>query len=201
MPARSLFLGLILMPLPALAQAQGVFDERGEPLPWPEPIVFAAPVQIETDTVRVEAGWPVIVVYAEGADGARSTLITPTPRAPVRVVHDNGWVQLVQGCGADCTRSTFVDRQRGRVVGPLAHVLDVDVVRDRVVAAGAEGLVVLDPFDPASARAVVMPFDFSRYPSPLLVLRRAGFVPGEDVLAVTVRDGNEEVSFEVPLGE
>lgn len=199
---RTLLLALLCLPLPALAQAQGLFDADGEPLPWPEPRRYAAPVRLATDTIRTEAGRPMLVVYAEGADGRRETVIPPTARPPVRVVHDNGWVQLTQGCGPDCTLSHFVDRQGGRVAGPLAQVLDVDVVRDRVVAAGADGLVVLDPFDPASARAVELPFDLAAYPSPLMALQRVGFVLGEDALAVTVREASgEEASFVVPLGE
>lgn len=199
---RLLLLALLALPLPALAQAQGLFGADGEPLPWPEPRRYAAPVLLVTDTIRVEVGQPLLAVYAEGADGRRETVIAPTERPPVRVVHANGWVRLTQGCGRDCTLSHFVDRQRGRVAGPLAQVLDVDAVRDRVVAAGAEGLVVLDPFEPASARGVVLPFDLAAYPSPMLALQRVGFVVGEDALAVTVRAPNgEEESFVVPLDE
>lgn len=199
---RLVLLALLLVPLPALAQAQGLFDEDGEPLPWPEPRRYAAPVLLLTDTLRARGDAPRFVVYAEGADGQRETVIPPTERPPVRVVHNNGWVGLTQGCGRDCTLTSFVDRQRGRVAGPLAHVLDVDAVRDRVVAAGAEGLVVLDPFDPASARPVALPVDLARYPSPLLVLQRVEFRVREDALAVTIRgESGEEESFEVPLGD
>ena len=199
---RTLLLALLLLPLPALAQAQGLFDDRGEPLPWPEPRRYTPPVLLATDTLRADDGHPLLVVYAEGADGLRETLVTPTARPPVRVVHGNGWVQLTQGCGPDCTLSHFVDRQRGLVAGPRAQVLDVDVVHDRVVAAGAEGLVVLDPFDPASARAVELPFDLARYPAPLLALERVAFLVDQDALAVVVRgESGEEESFVVPLAE
>lgn len=199
---RFLLFLLLVLPVPALAQAQGLFDAQGEPLPWPEPRHYVAPVLLATDTVRVEDGHPILVVYVEGADGARGTLIPPSPRLPARVFHDNGWVALTQGCGPDCTLTYLVDREGGRVAGPLAQVLDVDVVRDRVVAAGAEGLVVLDPFDPTSARAVALPFDLARYPSPMMALERVAFVLGEDALAVTVRgEYGEEESFVVPLGE
>lgn len=199
---RLLLLALLLAPLPALAQAQGFFDEAGEPMPWPEPRRYDPPLRLSTDTVRVEAGEPVAVVYVQGADGARTTLIPPTSRLPVRVIYDNGWIGLTQGCGPDCTLSYFVDRERGRVAGPLAQVLDVDVVRDRVVAAGAEGLVVLDPFEPASARAVAVPFDLASYPAPMMALARVAFVLGEDALAITARgEEGEEDSFVVPLGE
>jgi hypothetical protein len=199
---RALLLTLLFLPLPALAQAQGLFDDDGEPVPWPTPRRYAAPALLRTDSVQVAPGIPGVAVYVEGADGERGILVAPTARPPVRVIHANGWTELTQGCGPDCLLSYLVDRERGRVAGPLAQVLDVDVVRDRVVAAGADGLVVLDPFEPASARAVALPFDLAAYAAPHLALRRVAFVLGEDALDVTVRNVyGEEESFLVPLAE
>jgi hypothetical protein len=197
---RALLAFLLLGPLPALGQAQAVLDARGEPLPWPEPIALAAPVRLVTDTLWADEDGPRLTVYAEGADGRRVALFERARRGPARVFHDNGWVELTQGCGRDCFVSYLVDRERGRVAGPLALVLDVDVVRDRIVAAGAAGLVVLDPFDPASALGAAMPEGSVRFGPPLAVFRHVAFLLGEDALAVTVVGASgEEASFVVPL--
>ena len=184
-----------------LGQAQAFLNERGEPLPWPQPLVFSVPVLLVTDTLETESFDPRIVVSAVGNDGRRVTLFGPARRGPARVFLDNGWIALTQDCGRYCFYSFFVDRERG-LSGPIGLVLDVDVAHDRVVAVGADGLVVLDPFDPASARAVDIPVDLSRFAPLGAALHRVAFVLGEDALALTVAGPyGEESSFVVPLSE
>lgn len=197
---RALLTLLLLVPSPALGQAQAFVDEDGAPLPWPQPLVFEAPVLLVTDTLWADALSPYVTVSAQGADGRRVRLFEPSARSPARVFHANGWIELTRGCGGDCFYSYLVDRDRGRVAGPLALVLDVDVVHDRVAAVGADGLVVLDPFDPASARSVSVPVDLGRFASPLGGLRGVAFELGQEALAVTVVGPyGEEESYVVPL--
>src|SRR5690606_6215154 len=117
---RTLLLAPLCLPLPALAQAQGLFDADGEPLPWPERPRCAPPVRPAPARSGTEAGGPLLVVDAEGAGGRRETVVAPAARAPVRVVHADGWVQLSQGCAPACSLPHSVDRQGGRVAGPLA---------------------------------------------------------------------------------
>ena len=89
---------------------------------------------------------------ARGGDGALTVVSHELPRPPsVSGDAQGGWVRATVSCGTACFLAWYADPATGRVSTALGSPIHEDEARGWVLLPGADGALVVDPFDPAWA--------------------------------------------------